>query len=36
MRQCRYLAEKTLEYAEKGKVSEPVDWVELKDLGPVM
>jgi pyruvate/2-oxoacid:ferredoxin oxidoreductase alpha subunit len=36
MRQCRYMAEKTLEYAENGKVSEPVDWVELKDLGPVM
>jgi 2-oxoisovalerate ferredoxin oxidoreductase alpha subunit len=36
MRQCRYMAEKTLEYVQKGKISEPVDWVELKDLGPVM
>jgi pyruvate/2-oxoacid:ferredoxin oxidoreductase alpha subunit len=36
MRQIRYMADKTLEAAEKGRVESAVDWVELKDLGEVM
>ncbi|MBM3292017.1 pyruvate ferredoxin oxidoreductase [Candidatus Bathyarchaeota archaeon] len=35
-RQIEYMADKTLEIMKLGRVSEPVDWVELKDLGPVM
>ncbi|UCH57435.1 MAG: pyruvate ferredoxin oxidoreductase [Candidatus Bathyarchaeota archaeon] len=36
MRQVRYMAGKTLEAVEKGRVDSMVDWVELKDLGEVM
>ena len=36
MRQIRYMADKTLEAAETGKVEKVVDWVELVDLGEVM
>jgi pyruvate ferredoxin oxidoreductase alpha subunit len=36
MRQIRYMADKTLEAAEKGRVESAVDWVELRDLGEVM
>jgi pyruvate ferredoxin oxidoreductase alpha subunit len=36
MRQIRYMVDKTLEAAEKGRVESEVDWVEFKDLGEVM
>jgi pyruvate ferredoxin oxidoreductase alpha subunit len=36
MRQIRYMADKTLEAAEKGRVESTVDWLELRDLGEVM
>ena len=36
MKQIEYMADQTLEAVAKGKVSEMVDWVELKDLGEVM
>ena len=36
MNQIRYMADKTLEAVEKGKVEKEVEWVELIDLGEVM
>ncbi len=36
MNQIRYIADKTLEALEKGKVEKEVEWVELVDLGEVM
>ncbi len=36
MNQIRYMADKTLEAAEKGRVESMVDWVEFRDLGEVM
>ena len=36
MRQIGYMADKTLEAVEKGRVEKAVDWVELVDLGEVM
>ncbi len=36
MRQVEYMADRVLEAHESGKVKEEVDWVELRDLGPVM
>jgi pyruvate/2-oxoacid:ferredoxin oxidoreductase alpha subunit len=36
MNQIRYMADKTLEAAKKGRVESMVDWVELRDLGEVM
>ena len=36
MRQIRYMADKTLEAVDRGKVEKVVDWVELLDLGEVM
>ena len=36
MPQIRYMADKTLEAAEKGRVESMVDWVEFRDLGEVM
>ncbi len=36
MRQIEYMADKTLEAVETGKVEETVDWVELRGLGEVM
>jgi pyruvate/2-oxoacid:ferredoxin oxidoreductase alpha subunit len=36
MRQIEYMADKTLEAFETGKVEKVVDWVELLDLGEVM
>ncbi len=36
MRQIEYMADKTLEAVETGKVEKAVDWVELLDLGEVM
>ncbi|MBN2335819.1 pyruvate ferredoxin oxidoreductase [Candidatus Bathyarchaeota archaeon] len=36
LRQIEYMADKTLEAVEKGKVKETVDWVELHGLGEVM
>ncbi|MCJ7573439.1 pyruvate ferredoxin oxidoreductase [Candidatus Bathyarchaeota archaeon] len=36
MRQIEYMADETLKAVKAGKVKEAVDWVEFKDLGPVM
>jgi pyruvate/2-oxoacid:ferredoxin oxidoreductase alpha subunit len=36
MRQIEYMADKTLEAVETGKVEKVIDWVELLDLGEVM
>jgi len=36
MRQIGYMADRTLEAVEKGRVEKAVDWVELVDLGEVM
>ncbi len=36
MNQIRYMADKTLEATEKGRVESMVDWVEFRDLGEVM
>jgi pyruvate ferredoxin oxidoreductase alpha subunit len=36
MRQIRYMANKTLDAVETGKVESVVDWVEFRDLGEVM
>ena len=36
MRQIEYMADKTLKAVKSGRVKEAVDWVELRDLGPVM
>jgi pyruvate/2-oxoacid:ferredoxin oxidoreductase alpha subunit len=36
MRQIEYMADETLKAVKVGKVKEAVDWVEFKDLGPVM
>jgi pyruvate ferredoxin oxidoreductase alpha subunit len=36
MRQIEYMADETLKAVRAGKVKEAVDWVEFKDLGPVM
>jgi pyruvate ferredoxin oxidoreductase alpha subunit len=36
MHQVEYMADRVLEAHESGKVKHEVDWVELRDLGPVM